>query len=108
MSFRATPTADLKNGTLDLIVDFVQVQDAPPLAEGNIGLHLNYDASRDESATARARVKRVIDRYRDRFIEREAEKLGSRAPSFRDSAWKNSMCRATRKWGVLSWDCCFR
>src|SRR5262245_24218228 len=70
------PEEDLKKGDLDLIIDFVQVQAAPPLAEGNIGAHLIYDASRDESATARARVKRVIDRYRDRFIEREAEKLG--------------------------------
>jgi sodium transport system permease protein len=71
-----TPEADLAKGELDLIVDFVQVQDAPPLAEGNVGARMTYDASRDPSATARARVKRVIDRYRDRFIEREAEKLG--------------------------------
>jgi len=70
------PEADLEKGNLDLIIDFVQVQDAPQLAEGNVGAHLKYDASRDASATARARVKRVIDRYRDRFIEREAEKLG--------------------------------
>ena len=76
IEFSDNPERDLKNGTLDLIVDFVQVQDAPPLAEGNPGIHLTYDASRDESATARARVKRVIDRYRDRFIEREAERLG--------------------------------
>jgi sodium transport system permease protein len=76
IEFSDNPDRDLKNGTLDLIVDFVQVQDAPPLAEGNIGIHLTYDASRDESATARARVKRVIDRYRDGFIEREAARLG--------------------------------
>jgi sodium transport system permease protein len=37
---------------------------------------MTYDASRDQSSTARARAKRVIDRYRDRFIEREAERLG--------------------------------
>ncbi|HZI50386.1 MAG TPA: ABC transporter permease [Terriglobia bacterium] len=76
IKFSEDPDRDIKNGTLDLIVDFVQVQDAPPLAEGNIGIHLTYDASRDESATARARVKRVIDRYRDGFIEREAARLG--------------------------------
>jgi sodium transport system permease protein len=71
-----TPEADIKKGNLDLIIDFIQVQDVPPLAEGNIGVRMTYDASRDQSATARARAKRVIDRYRDRFIEREAEKLG--------------------------------
>jgi sodium transport system permease protein len=76
VDFSESPDEDLKQGKLDLIIEFVQVQDAPPLAEGNIGAHLKYDASRDESTTARARVKRVIDRYRDRFIEREAEKLG--------------------------------
>ncbi len=74
--FPRHPQEDIKKGNLDLIIDFVQVQDAPTLAEGNFGIRLTYDASRDESATARARVKRVIDRYRDRFIEREAEKLG--------------------------------
>src|SRR4029453_10394295 len=71
-----TPEADIRKGDLDLIIDFIQVQDVPPLAEGNIGARMTYDASRDQSATARARAKRVIDRYRDRFIEREAEKLG--------------------------------
>ena len=76
VDFSETPQEDIKKGNLDLIIDFVQVQDAPTLAEGNFGIRLTYDASRDESATARARVKRVIDRYRDRFIEREAEKLG--------------------------------
>jgi len=76
VDFSETPQDDIEKGNLDLIIDFVQVQDAPTLAEGNFGIRLTYDASRDESATARARVKRVIDRYRDRFIEREAEKLG--------------------------------
>src|SRR5688572_26459673 len=76
IEFSEDPDRDIKNGTLDLIVDFVRVEDAPALAEGSIGVHLTYDASRDESATARARVKRVLDRYRDRFIEREAERLG--------------------------------
>jgi sodium transport system permease protein len=76
LEFPESPDEELTKGNLDLIIDFVQVQDAPTLAEGNIGVHLKYDASRDESTTARARVKRVIDRYRDRFIEREAEKLG--------------------------------
>lgn len=70
------PELDIRDGKLDLIIDFVQVQDAPSLAEGNVGARFTYDASRDQSATARARAKRVIDRYRDRFIEREAAKLG--------------------------------
>lgn len=76
LQFSDKPEEDLRNGNLDLIIDFVHVQDAPPLAEGNIGARMTYDASRDPSATARSRAKRVIDRYRDRFIEREAERLG--------------------------------
>jgi sodium transport system permease protein len=76
LEYSETPEADIRSGKLDIIIDFVQVQDAPPLAEGNIGAQVTYDASRDQSATARARAKRVIDRYRDRFIEREAGKLG--------------------------------
>ncbi len=76
LEYSDDPLADIRSGKLDLIIDFVQVQDAPPLAEGNVGARVTYDASRDSSATARSRVKRVIDRYRDRFIEREALKLG--------------------------------
>jgi sodium transport system permease protein len=76
LQFSNTPEEDLRTGKLDLIIDFVQVQDAPPIAEGNIGARMTYDASRDQSATARARAKRVIDRYRDGFIQREAERLG--------------------------------
>src|SRR6185436_8212463 len=70
------PEEDLRKGEIDLIIDFVQVQDAPPIAEGNVGARMTYDASRDPSSTARARAKRVIDRYRDQFIEREADRLG--------------------------------
>jgi sodium transport system permease protein len=72
----ANPEEEIRSGSLDLLVDFVAVQDAPPLEEGNIGARVTYDASRDQSATARVRVKTVIDQYRDRFIEREASKLG--------------------------------
>jgi sodium transport system permease protein len=74
--FSENPEADIRSGKLDLVIDFIEVQDAPRLAEGNVGARVTYDASRDRSATARARVKRVIDRYRDRFILREAEELG--------------------------------
>src|SRR5688572_6374636 len=37
IKFSEDPDSDIKNGTLDVVGDFVQVQDAPPLAEGNIG-----------------------------------------------------------------------
>src|SRR6185436_10935574 len=76
LHFSEMPEEDLRAGDLDLIIDFVQVQDAPPIAEGNIGARMTYDSSRDPSTTARVRAKRVIDRYRDSFIEREALRLG--------------------------------
>src|SRR6186713_3023982 len=34
VDFSETPQEDIKKGNLDLIIDFVQVQDAPTLAEG--------------------------------------------------------------------------
>lgn len=70
------PEEEIRAGTLDLLIEFVTVQDAPPLEEGNVGARVTYDASRDRSAAARIRVKSVLDRYRDRFIQREAEKFG--------------------------------
>jgi sodium transport system permease protein len=76
LEYSENAEADIRDGKLDIVIDFVQVQDAPALAEGNVGAKVTYDASRDRSATARARAKRVIDRYRDQFIEREAGKLG--------------------------------
>ena len=76
LEFSRNPEEDLRNGELDLIIDFVQVQDAPPIPEGNVGASMTFDASRDQSSTARVHAKRAIDRYRERFIEREALRLG--------------------------------
>ena len=76
----SNPEEEIRAGTLDLLIDFVTVQDAPHLEEGNVGARVTYDASRDPSAAARIRVKSVLDRYRDRFIQREAEKLGISRP----------------------------
>src|SRR5262252_404242 len=54
LRFSDMPEEDLRSGELDLIIDFVQVQDAPPIAEGNVGARMTYDSSRDPSSTARA------------------------------------------------------
>jgi sodium transport system permease protein len=70
------PEEDIRSGALDLVIEFVAVQGAPQLEEGNVGARITYDASRDQSATAHGRVRSVIERYRDRFIQREAEDLG--------------------------------
>src|SRR5688572_9937679 len=37
IEFSEDPDRDIKNGPLDLIVDFVRLEDAPALAEGSIG-----------------------------------------------------------------------
>jgi sodium transport system permease protein len=70
------PESDLRNGSLDLLVEFLPPapQDAP--LEGNFQVRLKYDESKDRSTMALERISEIIDRYRDHFLGEEGRKLG--------------------------------
>ena len=60
-------------GTLDLHVQFVPADDELP---GNFEVRLAFNGSQDRSAAARDRVRQLINRYREQWVEREANALG--------------------------------
>ena len=70
--------ARIRNGELDALVEFL-----PPEAQGaslgsNFRVEIQYDRSVERSRRAQERVQGVIQRYREGWLEREAEALGLR------------------------------
>lgn len=67
----------VRRGELDVAVEFL-----PPAPEGaalrdNFRVSLVYDRSEDRSRRARARVEEAVERYRERWLEREATAIGA-------------------------------
>lgn len=71
----ADSTADIRNGALDALVEFLPPKTGLPL-EGNFETRITYDESRDRSDRARTRIGQKISRYRDNYLERQAAMLG--------------------------------
>ena len=71
------PEDAIRSGDLDALVEF-----SP--AEGGVKTRITYDESRDQSARAHARVVGAVGRYRDRFLEQEAVRLGVSREQFQD------------------------
>ena len=67
------PEAALRDGSLDLLIDFLPVPGGLP---GNFEARLTYDDSKDRSRMALDRVSEYLRRYRDGFLEQEGLKLG--------------------------------
>jgi sodium transport system permease protein len=71
----------VREGTVDAVADFEDVETggtgvAPP----NFRVRVVYDASKDRSAGAKARIDDAVERYRTAWVSREAARLGL-APS---------------------------
>jgi sodium transport system permease protein len=64
------PQSDLRNGTLDALVEFTLE------GENNFRAHITYDGSRDQSSQARARVEQKVTQYRERYLQTAATQVG--------------------------------
>lgn len=72
----ADPTAEIRDGKIDLLVEFTPAQGLAASLPGNFHVQLTYDDSKDRSSIARSRLSEKIRRYRDAYLEAEAKKLG--------------------------------
>ena len=72
------PRADLRDGKLDAIVEFV------PRDGGDFQTRITFDESRDQSDQARSRVDRVITMYRTQYLQAAALRLGVSREEFQD------------------------
>jgi sodium transport system permease protein len=70
------PAASLAEGTLDAWVKYSAAEGEAAAFPGNFQVQIWYDESKDRSASARDRVRQIIGRYREAWLEREARALG--------------------------------
>jgi sodium transport system permease protein len=70
------PEGEIRRGTLDLLAEFMPPAAGGEAARDNFRVRLVYDNSKDRSEIARSRLAERLNRYRERFLEAEAKKLG--------------------------------
>src|SRR5215469_15244405 len=79
----ADPAAEIRNGTLDALVEFLPPKSDLPI-QNNFAARITFDESRDPSNRARDRIDQKLSRYRDVYFEQEALRLGLSREQFQD------------------------
>jgi sodium transport system permease protein len=92
----ANPLDEIRSGDLDLLVEFLPAAPGSAAWAGNFSARLTYDQSKDRSGIARTRISEHLQRYRDRLLEKEAEKLGV-SPGQLQQYWVESRNLATSR-----------
>jgi sodium transport system permease protein len=77
------PAAEIRNGNLDALVEFVPPKSNLPIPN-NFATRITFDESRDQSSRARSRIDQKLSRYREAYLEREAGQLGLSRGQFQD------------------------
>jgi sodium transport system permease protein len=90
------PTADIREGTLDLLAEFLPPAAGADSLEGNFRVRLTFDNSKDRSGIARDRLTEILLRYRDQYFERKAGVLGI-SPAQLQQFWIESKNIATSR-----------
>jgi sodium transport system permease protein len=70
------PERSLTEGSLDVWVEFLPAEGDAEVLAGNFQARIHLNESKERSLMARDRVRQVIDRYREEWLEREAAALG--------------------------------
>lgn len=65
----------LRLGDLDAVVRIGPARGGADALAGNVRVEIHYDRSEERSNQARVRIEGVVDRYRSRWMEREATAL---------------------------------
>lgn len=66
----------IKEGSLELLVDFLAAPGATSGLPANFEVRLVYDQSKERSVAARDRVKEIVENYRANWLRQEARRLG--------------------------------
>jgi sodium transport system permease protein len=93
---RQNPVDEIRGGDLDLLVEFLPAASGSAGWGRNFSVRLTYDQSKDRSGIARTRISEHLQRYRDRLLENEAEKLGI-SPVELQQYWVESRNLATSR-----------
>ncbi|HEY5909443.1 MAG TPA: ABC transporter permease [Verrucomicrobiae bacterium] len=73
----------IKEGSLDLLVEFLPPRQPGAALPGNFEVRLAFDQSKERSVEARGRVNDIVEQYRADWLKREARRRG-----VADSAWQ--------------------
>src|SRR5215475_11700320 len=71
----ADPAAEIRNGTLDALVEFLPPRTDLPI-QNNFAARITFDESRDPSNRARDRIEQKLSRYRNTYFQQQALQLG--------------------------------
>lgn len=93
------PFAAITNGTLDVLVDLLPAEGAAANLPDNFSVRLTYDDSKDRSSIALRRVSDAIRRYRDRYLEAQAQKLGIPSPQMQQFRVASKNLASSREMG---------
>ena len=80
------PEAAIRDGSLDLLVRFLEPREDIPMFADNFRAELVYDASKDRSRTAQTRLRRQLSDYRQTYLLKTAEEAGV-APGELQQLW---------------------
>jgi sodium transport system permease protein len=80
------PEAAIRDGSLDLLVRFLEPREDIPMFVDNFRAELVYDASKDRSRTAQTRLRRQLSDYRQTYLLKTAEEAGV-APGELQQLW---------------------
>ncbi len=67
---------EVKDGRLELLVEFLPASGAGSALSNNFEVRLTYNQSKERSVAARDRVRELVDSYRADWLRREARRLG--------------------------------
>jgi sodium transport system permease protein len=76
LKFSVNPDADIRDGNLDLAVEFIPPDSQAAFLQANFKAKLTYDDSKQRSSVARRRMMEILGRYKAFFLNGEAGKLG--------------------------------
>lgn len=96
----ADPSTEVRNGTLDAVVEFLPAKSGLPI-ENNFAAHITYDESRDASNRAKARIDQKLSRYRDAYLEQQAGRFGLSREQFQDFWVEDHNISQNRETGVF-------
>ncbi|MFP3947464.1 MAG: ABC transporter permease [Gemmatimonadota bacterium] len=66
----------VRAGELDAVLELVPPEEGAALLDENFAARISFDGSESRSRTARDRMESLLQRYRDAWIEEEANRLG--------------------------------
>jgi sodium transport system permease protein len=91
----------IKTGQLDALLEFFPASGAKAALPGNFEARITYDSSRDRSDEAHNRLSGTVERYRQKWLKREARKHGIDAAAWQGFVLSSQNVASKRQMGAF-------